>query len=69
MMDWIKSLISTRDTQVAARYIGVGLTALSSYLGAKMGEDFSGAAGALGSLVSAGLLFVLDHYSHAKQKE
>ncbi len=67
MFDVIHDLIQTRGAQLLARYMATGLTMLAAHLGANI--DATSTAAALSSLVVAGLLMALDHYSHAKQKE
>lgn len=66
MLDFLRNFIAQRGTQILARYLGMLFAALAANLGANI--DTNGAAVPLASLAVAGLLWVLDHYSHAKQE-
>ena len=68
-MDFLKDIISTRGAQLVARYAGVGLTALGTYLGATIpAANLSSVAETVGALVVAAVLFAIDHWSHKEQK-
>ena len=65
MIEAIRDFIQLRGAQLAARYIGMALAMLATYLGCNL--EVAGPAGALASLAVSGLLHLLDHYSHAQQ--
>ena len=70
MMDALHNFIQTRGAQLIARYAATGLTALAAHWGATLDvTSLNGAGTILGTLGAAGLLAIVDHYSHAKQQE
>ena len=64
-MDTLKNLLSSRLTQLAARYVGAFLVAKFGYDAAKADATVA----ALVDVVVAAALFGVDHLAHAIQKK
>ena len=69
MLLLLKELIATRGVQLLARYGGIGLVAL----GTKLAITVDPAAAAttsqtLAAFIGAGVLMLIDHFSHAQQQ-
>lgn len=70
MLELLRAFLSSRGTQVVARYIGTAAAMLAARWGLNVDSadlsSFSATAGAMLVWIACA---VLDHYSHAKQKE
>src|SRR5689334_13254190 len=68
--DFLKSFIGSRGVQIIARYAGNGLTAAATYFHLTIAaDDQAKTATVLGTIAAAGLCWVIDHISHAIQKD
>ena len=67
VLAFVKNLVATRGAQLAARYIGVGLTALAVHTGVEF--DVAGLSSGLGLLLAGLAGFGIDLLSHNKQAE
>ncbi len=69
MLDFIKDLISNRGVQLIARYGANGLIALGTKLAITVAPDDANAAAKVGgAFACAGVLWLIDHWSHREQK-
>lgn len=67
-MDLLKDLISNRGVQLLARYGGNALMALGTKYAVEVSADDANAAAKIAAaFVGAGICWLIDHYSHAKQ--
>lgn len=68
MFEAFKEFLATRGVQLIARYIGMALFALATYLHITVATSDGGvAASTLASLIVGAVLMLVDHWSHAKQ--
>lgn len=68
VLETIRALIATRGTQLIARYVAIGVTALGTKLAMDPASvNANGTAEAVASFVVAALLLAIDHYSHKEQ--
>lgn len=69
-MDFIKDLITKRGTQLIARYAAMGVVYLSAKAGVQTPDaQIAGVSEWVAGLVVAGVLILIDHFSHAKQAD
>ncbi len=69
-MGALKDMITNRAAQLIARYIGVGLVALATRIGAQLTPDqVNGTIEVAGALAAALLMFAYDHFTHTKINE
>lgn len=69
-MDFIVDLLKTRGAQLIARYGATGLVALGTKLSVTVDPTNANAtAETVAAFIVAGILALVDHFSHAKQAE
>lgn len=67
-MGVIRDLIATRGAQLIARYAAMGLIALGTKLAVNAdAAQTAASANEIAAFVVAGILALIDHYSHAAQ--
>ena len=70
MWDTIKDLLITRGPQLIARYTGMALVSLGTYIGATAKpEDIGVTANLIATFGIAGICAIVDHFLHAKIEE
>ena len=66
--DTLKDLLTSRGSQLLARYVGVGLVWVASKVGVVFAADqLTSISSGLSMLVIGAILFGLDHWIHSKK--
>jgi hypothetical protein len=69
-MDFIKQLILSRGSQLASRYIAMGLFFLAGKVGSDIPLDqITGSSEVLGTILAGGLMLIVDQIIHAIRKK